>query len=132
MGNWTKNRQLISGGTSIGMPSGTAGTRPLAPGFGQFRFNTDTASVEFYNGSIWITLAAGGGVAYTVDSLVGDGSTTVFTMSIPESQAQQLIVFVGSVYQIPTTNYTVNGGYDITFASAPPNGLPINVIHSTS
>jgi hypothetical protein len=77
-------------------------------------------------------LANGGGVSYDVDSFVGDGSTTVFTMSIPESLASQLIVFVGSVYQIPTTNYTVNGGFSITFTSAPPNGLPINVIHSTS
>jgi hypothetical protein len=132
MGNWTKNRVLESGSTSVVMPSGSSGTRPLAPVFGQFRFNTDTASVEFYNGSVWVTLAAGGGVAYTVDSFVGDGSTTVFTMSIPESLASQLIVFVGSVYQIPTTNYTVNGGFNITFTSAPPNGLPINVIHSTS
>lgn len=132
MGNWTKNRVLESGSTSVVMPSGSSGNRPLAPTFGQFRFNTDFGGVEFYNGSIWVTLAAGGGISYTVDNFVGDGSTTVFTMSIPESQAQQLIVFVGSVYQIPTTNYTVNGSYDITFASAPPNGLPINVIHSTS
>jgi hypothetical protein len=36
------------------------------------------------------------------------------------------------VYQIPVTNYTVNGGFDITFTSAPPLGLPVNVIHSTT
>jgi hypothetical protein len=51
-------------------------------------------------------------------------------MSVQEATAQQIIVFVGSVYQIPVTNYTVNGGFDITFTSAPPLGLPINVIHS--
>ena len=77
-------------------------------------------------------VAAGGGVSYDVDSFVGNGVTTIFTMSIVESQSQQIIVFVGSVYQIPTTNYTVNGGFDITFTSPPPNGLPVNVIHSTS
>ena len=132
MGNWTKNRKLESGSTSVVMPSGNSATRPAGPVFGQFRFNTDIAQVEYYNGSVWVTVAAGGGVSYTVDSFVGDGSTTIFTMSDPESAPQQIIVFVGSVYQIPTTNYTVNGGYDIAFTSAPPNDLPVNVIHSTS
>jgi len=40
------------------------------------------------------------------------------------------MVFVGSIYQDPTTAYTVNGGFDITFTSAPPSGEPISVIHS--
>ena len=114
------------------MPSGNSATRPVGPVFGQFRFNTDIAQVEYYNGSVWVTVAAGGGVSYTVDSFVGDGSTTIFTMSEQESSAQQIIVFIGSVYQIPNTNYTVNGGFDITFTSPPPNGNPVNVIHSTS
>jgi hypothetical protein len=53
-------------------------------------------------------------------------------MSVAVSSADEIIVFVGSLYQIPTTNYTVDGGYDITFESAPPDGVPINVIHSDS
>jgi hypothetical protein len=132
MGNWTKNRKIESGSTSVVMPSGNSATRPVGPTFGQFRFNTDIGRIEFFNGSIWVTVAAGGGVSYTVDSFVGNGVTTIFTMSEPESEPQQIIVFVGNVYQIPTTNYTVNGGFDITFTSPPPNGLPVNVIHSTS
>jgi hypothetical protein len=75
---------------------------------------------------------SGGGITYTVDSFTGDGSTTVFTMSEQESNAQYITVFVGSIYQQPTTTYTVNGGYDITFTSAPPDGVPINVIHTNS
>ena len=132
MGNWVKNRLLESGSTSVVMPSGSSATRPDAPIFGQFRFNTDIGLVEFFNGAVWLPLSAGGSIAYTVDDFVGDGSTTVFTMSVPEATAQQIIVFVGSVYQIPVVNYTVNGGYDITFSSAPPLGLPVNVIHSTT
>jgi hypothetical protein len=53
-------------------------------------------------------------------------------MSIAESTATQIIVFVGSIYQDPATAYTVNGGFDITFTSAPPNTVPINVIHTTN
>lgn len=132
MGNWVKNRLLESGSTSVVMPSGSSATRPDAPVFGQFRFNTDVGLIEFYNGIVWSTLSAGGSIAYTVDDFVGNGVTTVFTMSVQEATAQQIIVFVGSVYQIPVTNYTVNGGFDITFTSAPPLGLPINVIHSST
>ena len=132
MGNWVKNRRLESGSTSVVMPTGSSATRPDAPVFGQFRFNTDIGLIEFYNGAIWSTLSAGGSIAYTVDDFVGNGVTTVFTMSVQEATAQQIIVFVGSVYQIPVTNYTVNGGFDITFTSAPPLSLPINVIHSST
>jgi hypothetical protein len=77
-------------------------------------------------------MGVGGVVSYTVDSFNGDGSTTVFTMSIEESQETQIIVFVGSIYQDPDTAYTVDGGFDITFASAPPTNMAINVIHTAN
>ena len=132
MGNWIKNRFLESGSTSVVMPTGSSATRPDTPVFGQFRFNTDMGLVEFFNGIVWNTLSTSGSISYTVDGFTGDGVTTIFTMSAIESTPEQIIVFVGSVYQIPTTNYSVNGGYDITFSSAPPLGLPINVIHSAT
>jgi hypothetical protein len=97
--------------------------------FGLIRYNTDSGFVEYFNGSAYVSLS-GASVSYTVDDFTGDGSTTVFTMSIAESNAEQIIVFVGSIYQVATTSYTVNGGYDITFTSAPPSGIPINVIHT--
>ena len=133
MGNWVKNRRLESGSTSVVMPSGSSATRPDAPTVGQYRFNTDLALIEFFNGLVFIPIAVGGGIEYTVDSFIGDGSTAIFTMTQTESSAQQIIVFVGSIYQLPGIDYTVDGGYDITFSSAPPDGLTaINVIHTTS
>jgi hypothetical protein len=95
------------------------------------RFNTETGLIEYFNGVQFISVSAGGNVNYTVDSFTGDGSTTVFSMSEEETTASQVIVFVGSIYQDSTTAYTVNGGFDITFTSAPPSGEPISVIHST-
>ena len=71
------------------------------------------------------------GGTYQIDNFTGDGSTTIFTMSIEVAVATQIIVFVGSIYQQATVTYTVNGGFDITFTSPPPIGVPINVIHST-
>ena len=132
MGYFLKNRQLQSGSTGVVIPTGSSATRPDAPVFGLMRYNTDLGLIEFFNGSIFQSVAVSGGVNYTVDPFIGTGAQTVFTMSIAESNAEEIIVFVGSLYQIPVTNYTVDGGYDITFTSAPPDGVPINVIHSTS
>ena len=53
-------------------------------------------------------------------------------MSIEEDSETQIIVFVGSIYQDPSTAYTVNGGFDITFTSPPPDAEPISVIHSAT
>jgi hypothetical protein len=132
MGYFVKNRQLQSGSSGVVLPTGSSAQRPDNPAFGLIRFNTDTGFCEFFNGTIFQNMGVGGVIDYTVDNFVGDGSTTEFTMSIAESDPTQLIVFVGSIYQIATTNYiTVSPSYlDISFTSAPPAGIPINVIHS--
>ena len=132
MGFYVKNRRLQSGSTGVVLPTGSSATRPEYPTFGMIRYNTDVGAVEFFNGTVWNTLSAGGSISYTVDDFTGNGTQTVFTMSIPESSATNIMVFVGSIYQDPATSYTVDGGYDITFTSAPPNTVPINVIHTSS
>jgi hypothetical protein len=132
MGYFVKDRILQSGSTGVVLPTGNSANRPEYPTFGTIRYNTDIGLVEFYNGSIWSSLSPSGSISYTVDDFVGNGVQTVFTMSAAESVAANIIVFVGSIYQDPATSYTVNGGYDITFTSAPPNTVPINVIHTTN
>lgn len=132
MGTFLKNRELQSGSTGIRIPTGSAANRPDNPVFGMIRFNTDTGFCEFYNGTIWQNMGVGGAISYTVDNFTGNGVQTVFTMSIAESDEEQIIVFVGSIYQDPATAYTVDGGFDITFTSAPPDTSPISVIHSTN
>ena len=132
MGNFLKNRKLLSGSTGVVLPTGSTAQRPDDPVYGLIRYNTDSGLIEYFNGTIFISLSTGGGITYTVDSFTGDGSTTVFTMTEQESDAQYITVFVGSIYQQPTITYTVDGGYDITFTSAPPDGVPINVIHTNS
>ena len=131
MGYFVKNRRLESGSSGVVVPAGGSATRPLSPAFGLMRFNTDTGLLEFFNGSAFNEVATTGPVVYTVDSFIGDGSTTVFTMSTQESSASQLLVFLGSIYQDYLTSYTVDGGFDITFTSAPPSGEPISVIHTS-
>lgn len=132
MGYFVKNRTIPSGSSGVRLPTGTSANRPANPAFGLMRFNTETGFIEYFNGIEFISVSTGGNVNYIVDSFTGDGSTTVFTMSEQETTASQLIVFVGSIYQDSITAYTVNGGFDITFTSPPPNGEPISVIHSAA
>jgi hypothetical protein len=129
MGTFLKNRELQSGSTGIRIPYGSAATRPDNPVFGMIRFNTDSGLCEFYNGSVWQSFGTGGAVSYTVDSFVGDGSTVAYTMTVAPADDQQVQVFVGSVYQEPTTAYTVSGT-TLTFTSAPPNSVPVNIIQT--
>jgi len=130
MGKFIKNRVIESGSTSVVVPAGNTADRPTAPIFGQFRFNLDNAELEFFNGIEFLPLSSAQDVVYTVDNFVGDGSTTVFTMSTQETVATQVLVFVGSIYQDAATVYSVNGTFDITFSTAPPNQEPITVIHT--
>ena len=85
----------------------------------------------------------------TIDRFQGDGSTLVFgnkkgntldgstqaTLSVTPTDASDMLVFVGGVYQTPATNYTLSGG-EITFGSAPPandgstNGHIITIVHN--
>jgi hypothetical protein len=134
MGYFVKNRRLQSGSSGVVLPAGGSALRPDAPRFGLIRYNTDLGAVEFFNGSAFVQLGAAGAITYTVDNFTGDGSTLTFALSASVTGDDQVIVFVGSIYQTPTTAYTITGGGldDITFTSAPPVGEPISVILSST
>lgn len=131
MGYYVKNRRLESGSSSVVVPAGDSSNRPQAPTFGSFRYNTAIGTLEFFNGTVFKPVGISGEVDIVVDSFTGDGSTTTFALSIASSGAEQVIVFVGSIYQQPTTTYSITGGgNDITFTEAPPDNEPVNVIHN--
>lgn len=132
MGYFVKNRQLQSGSSGVVLPAGGSALRPNNPSFGLIRFNTDTANVEFFNGTQYTQLAPYGNIVYSVDQFTGDDVTLTFTMSQGAANTSQVIVFVGSIYQDPSAAYTLSGlnNIDINFASAPPQGEPIRIIHS--
>jgi len=132
MGYYVKNRRLQSGSSGVVLPTGSSAQRPEKPAFGLIRYNTDSSGfVEFFNGTEFVALSLGD-VDYTVDNFTGNGVQSDCTRSVAESTATQIMVFVGSIYQEPTTAYTVNGSVTLTFTSAPPNTVPINVIHTSS
>lgn len=127
-GKFTKTTIVDPQATDLVIPSGTASKRPEVPKVGAFRLNTTNAKMEFFDGTSFKTISNSGFVGVTVDSFTGDNSTKTFTLSISPNSVTGVLVFVGQVYQKPTTHYTVSSN-NITFDEAVPVGEPINVIH---
>jgi len=151
MGRFVKN-PVLTQGSSVEIPNVTTAQRPAGAN-GQMVFNTTTSTYQVYNGSAWGNVSEGiRQKTITIDRFQGDGSTTVFgngagssiddsstaTFSVGVSDATDIMVFVGGVYQVPTTNYSISGtgtAAQITFGSAPPGndgatgGHIVTIVH---
>lgn len=120
----------VATGTTDGVvvPAGSSAQRPPSAGKGTLRFNTDSNVLEVFNGTEFKNITKQGTINITKDTFTGDGSTTDYTLSLEPLASQNVIVFVGNVFQISDTNYTVSGT-TITFTSAPPDTHTIVVLH---
>lgn len=148
MGRLVKNRALDNGALTVQIPSVTTDQRPSGAN-GDLIYNTTTGTFQAYDNG-WANISTGNSAlgTVTIDKFQGDGTTTVFgggsgntldgstdaNLSFSVADEEDILVFVGGVYQIPDTNYTVSGN-QITFGSAPPqdNGIDnshiITIIH---
>jgi hypothetical protein len=120
MARFLKNPDLANGAQAARLPIVPSSAYGDVPTNGIIRFNQASNRIEFYYNGAWSQVAKIGTVQIVTDSFAGDGTTTTFTMSQVESDPTAVAVFVGGVYQQPTTNYSVNGTTTITFVSPPP------------
>jgi len=148
MGRYLKNPEIGNKAFGITIPNVTTAQRPSGVN-GQLVYNTTTSTYQSYIGAAWYNMSsAAGEKTLTIDRFQGDDTTTVFgsgvgntldgstaaSFSVTVNDATDILVFIGGVYQIPTTNYSVSG-QQITFGSAPPgndgatNGHIITIIH---
>ena len=148
MGRFVKNPEIGDNALGITIPNVTTALRPAGVN-GQLIYNTTTSTYQSYIGSAWYNVStAAGEKTITIDKFQGDGTTLTFgagagssiddsssaTFSQTVNDVTDIMVFVGGVYQVPATNYTVSG-QQITFGSAPPgndgttNGHIISIIH---
>jgi hypothetical protein len=98
--------------TAVKLPSGSSTTRPSGVA-GYFRYNTDIATLEYFNGSSWIPFTN-----QIIDQQISpDGVSTSFTLS-QTATATGLIVSINGTMQRPGSAYTVVGT-TITFAETP-------------
>ena len=119
MGRYLKNYSINDQALALGIVNTSTANRPAGKN-GQNIYNTTTGTFQVYDNA-WTNVSTGTSAAATItnDTRLGDGSTQVFTMSLPVTNPQDILVFIGGVYQIPTTSYSVSG-YQITFGSAVP------------
>lgn len=109
-------------------PAGTTTQRSPTPLTGEVRYNTTTSNFEFYDGSTYQNIAVKGTVTITKDSFTGDGSTVAYLLSLTPADENNILVFVGNVFQNPDVAYTLSGA-TITFTTPPPNLQTIVVLH---
>ena len=120
MGRHLKNYSLNSQALALNIVNTSTANRPAGQN-GQIIYNITTGTFQVYDNA-WTNVSTGTSAAATItkNTFSGDGSTGSFTMSISVTNTQDILVFIGGVYQIPTTSYSVSGT-TLTFGSPPPS-----------
>lgn len=111
--------------TGTGFPTGPSNP----PNAGELFFRTDLDGLYVHNGTDWSAIGSGGSsnglTEVAVDTFTGTGSQTAFTLSETPNTENEILVYVGGVYQEQST-YSVSGT-TLTFTTAPPNGVGVEV-----
>lgn len=115
------NRVVFNAKGGLMLPKGTTAQRPQLTSVrqptdanGTIRYNTSLNVLEAYVGSTWVTVASPVATAITKQTLgPGDGTETVFGplnasfVTSYSASADNIIVLVENVFQISSTNYSV-------------------------
>lgn len=149
----TQGQIIMDSKNSVLMPRGVTADRPWYPTEGHVRYNTDNDEMEVFQGSAWKNIRYKEPANIEWQTLgTGDGLETKFgtldskdpLFPIPAS-AENVLVLVENVLQIPVTNYTLEqnptgnspstgspypAGWYISFTSAIPIGKPVTVVHN--
>ena len=139
MGRMLKNTVFKSASHALGVPTGTSTITPPSSTYGQVQYRTDLNKLYYWGSNTAGTygsypVAREGNVTVVADkTFVGTGSRVLFepmTYNYSAGQEAQVLVFVGTVYQIPGTNYTFAGNSSIQFNSAPSSLSAITILHN--
>jgi hypothetical protein len=142
------DKEVILDSTNVMLvPKGTTEQRPQFPKNGHLRYNTDTDELEAYQDDAWrkLRFKEPNRTGIVVQTLgLGNAVNTIFgpldsqdpDFPIPPA-AQNILVFVENVYQLPNTNYSLiqnppgfASGWYIEFASAVDLDKPVTVLHN--
>jgi hypothetical protein len=131
MGRYIKNAKITTSSHAVVMPLSTNTLGPQFPESGQVKYNEDTNKLQVFVPTGWKDVATVGEVNIVRDQFIGDGVTSLFTMtkSYAAGQEANMLVFVANVFQNPFVTYTVSGT-DITFVGVPAAGVPIVILHN--
>lgn len=121
---------IVDSANSLLIPKGTTAERPATPNNGHIRYNTEDNQFEAYQNGAWreIRFKEPNQDPGIVVQTLGFGDAVETTFGPLDSQdtdypvpaaAQNILVFVENVYQLPTTNYTLvqNPGNTISIST---------------
>lgn len=127
------------------IPVGSQSERPISPTNGHMRYNTTSNEFEFYKDA-WRKVSFKEPTTITQQNLGNGNATEIYFGPLNSGNAdypypdldkpQNIIVLVENVFQLSTTNYTLednpagkSAGRYIKFDSAVPLGKPVVVLH---
>jgi len=97
-----------TGGLTV--PAGTTAQRPSSPDTGETRMNTTTGSLEFYDGSVWLST----NLIPTINSITGNVYSTLATnlvVSLANATSQVDIIFKeGSTLLATVSDVSISSG----------------------
>lgn len=121
----------VVGTDAFYVPVGNTVQRPASPEQGAIRFNTTASTVEFWDGSDWVSTTSDLGVI-TNQTIDPDGSTSTYALD-QEGTAESILVTINGLNQTPVVDYTVSSN-NITFTTTPiqTDTIQIRYIATTS
>lgn len=135
----------LDSNNAVMIPAGTTAQQPLNPTNGMMRYNTTTNVFESYEAGSWAPVRRFAPANIVVQN-AGNGNDveTKFgplnngdSYNPAPAAAQNILVMVENVLQIPTTNYTLEqnpGGYAagwyVVFGTPVPTGKPVTIFHN--
>lgn len=105
----------FTGNAAIGLPYGTDATRPTNPDIGFTRYNSSRSSIEYWDGSAWLSP---GEAVISSQTINPDGSANTFALSSNTTTAGVLVSINGTLQQ-PTSAYTIVNNNQIQFTEIP-------------
>jgi hypothetical protein len=105
----------FTGNAAIGLPYGTDATRPTNPDIGFTRYNSSRSSIEYWDGSAWLSP---GEAVISSQTINPDGSANTFALSSNTTTAGVLVSINGTLQQ-PTSAYVVVSNNQIQFTEIP-------------
>lgn len=101
---------------------------PLSPTNGQTAVVNGITYTYSTTYSTWTRVPASGNIAVNIDTFVGDGSNTNFTMSTAPTDANNVIINVNGVIQLKEAYTVTANSTTLTLSSAPDNGAKVDAI----
>ena len=102
----SQNRIRLQTTTSAVLPTGPTIDRPDIPEIGDFRYNTNIGSIEWYTGAEWDS--ANPAVTVASQVLYPSGATNDFTLD-QAATTETILVSINGTIQQPSNSYYVSG-----------------------